>query len=137
MRLDSVCCFLWRIFFDTQRNLSLVIWIGASPQQHSEELLSTFMDVVVDAMIFRRMSRPSISLPRRLWSGRGKQLALLFQLFLLSGVTSCNLRRICGLVRPIITDYGAENLDLRWQMSLKNIAEQLHWKPPAANSTEL
>ena len=137
MLLDSVCCFLWRIFFETQRNVSLAIWIGASPQQHGEELLSTFMDVVVDAMIFRRMSRPSICLPRRLWSGPGKQLALLFRLFLLSGVTCCNLRRICGLVRPIITDHGAETLICDGICLLKNIAEQLQWNPPAANPTEL
>ena len=41
---------------------------------------------------------------------RGKQFALPFQLFLLSGVEICDLRRICGHVRAIITDNSAEAL---------------------------
>ena len=53
VRLDAVCCFLWRNCFATQRNTHF-IWIDAL-SQHCEELLSTAVDVVVDGVIFRRI----------------------------------------------------------------------------------
>lgn len=94
------------------------------------------MDVVVDGVIFRSISLPSICLMRRFLSVRRKQVALLFQISLLSGVGFCNLHRVCCLVRAIITDYGAETL-IRDGRSLINITEQLHWKSPATYTNEL
>ena len=69
-RLDAVSCLLWRKFFASEKNTALFIWIDASPQHGGEELLSTVVDVMVDAAFFRRILLPAICLPRRFWSSR-------------------------------------------------------------------
>ena len=85
----------------------------------------------------RRSSFTSICLPHQFGSGRGKQLALLFQLFVHSGLGFCHFRRICGLVRAIITGHGAETVISDSRCLLKNSTEQLLGKPPAAYPNEL
>ena len=127
------------IFFEHTEMLHFFFFlIDASPQLHGEDLRSTVTDVVIDGEIFRRNSLPPLCAPRRFfWSGRGKQVALLFELPLVSGVRFCHLRRSCCLVRAIIKDNGAEALISDGRSLLKNITEQLHWKLPAACPKEL
>lgn len=88
---------------------NLYLFADASPQWRGLELYASSFDMVDGGAIVHRLL-PAISLDKGFLDAAGKVLALLWQIFLLTGPTFFLVRLFCSRVRSITTDQGVERL---------------------------
>jgi hypothetical protein len=115
VRRDAAAMLLHRTWFHevlagmAGQRVACYVFTDASPQWRGSELCATSMDtLVLGSGIVHRRLMPVVALDRGLLDGRGKALAVLWQIFLMCGPTWIAVKRACRRVRAIITDLGAE-----------------------------
>lgn len=113
IKLDVAAMMIWRemwvsLLSSHGDDLHLYIYCDASPQRGAE-LFATSVDVF-DGKVFRRWLLPCVSLHPALMDAVGKNLALLWQVFLVAGPHLHLAQAFCNRVRSITTDMGTERL---------------------------
>ena len=86
---------------------SFYLYTDASPQLRGVEILATTLDIRWRGNWFRCLL-PVVSLSRTMLDVVGKTIALVWQLFLLTGPSFTTLQKILDRVQSITTDMGAE-----------------------------
>lgn len=99
----------WRASICDEAGVSIHIFCDASPQWRGIELFATSVDCIIGGQLFRRLA-PLVSLSKTQMGHQGKLAALLWQLFLMTGPSFSNMRKLCTAVRSVTTDLGTERL---------------------------
>ena len=109
VRLDCVAMLLVRAFLKmlAPESMSLHLFTDESPQKRGRMLLASSMDVC-HQLHEGRLLLPMVCLARGCLDQMGKLAGLVWQLFLVIGLT--RLRKFCDTVRSVTTDMGTERL---------------------------
>ena len=114
IKLDCVCSLLFRdIFAALPDHCDIFIYLDSSPQVRGQELFAASWEVFdnkANKFIITRRYMPLVALGRDFLDAAGKTLALLWLIFLLVGPAWSSMRRLCNMVKAILTDMGTERL---------------------------
>ena len=111
VRLDAAVMLLWRVFWTSTSlaTLTIALWIDSSPQRHGVEFLATSWDIYTRGVFRVRRKLPALRLERKLFGAFGKAVALLWQIFLVTGPCLVRMYQILSSIRSITTDMGVES----------------------------
>lgn len=133
VRLDCVTMLLFRQLWASlveavgDGAVSIYMFADASPQWRGLELYAGSFDLF-DGKVIQRRLFPMISLDRSFQDAAGKSLALLWQIYLMTGPSFNMVRLFCSRVRSITTDQGVERFLADFPCVLKDFYELVDMK---------
>ena len=108
-------------------NVHFFLYADASPQFRGAELWAVSVEVYeVDTGYIWRFLLPVLALNKGMLDGCGKLIALLFQLWLVSGPGFETVRWLCSRIYGVTTDMGVERRLVDWKDVLPILFSNLH-----------
>ena len=115
VRLDCTAMLLFRALWydlmagDAAQQTYVYLFTDASPQWRGLELFASSFDMMCEGRLLRKML-PMVSLRKEFMDSVGKCMAMLWQIFLMTGPTYGMVKAFCSRVRSITTDQGVERM---------------------------
>lgn len=144
VRVDCVAMLLFRkrwadlLAGPASQDTHVYLYTDASPQYRGLELYASSFDMLSEGQFVRKML-PMVSLDRSFMDAVGKVLALLWQMWLMTGPGYGMLRAFCHRVRSVTTDQGVERFVANFKCILPDFYGLFDkdFRPPALLAGEM